>query len=48
MPYQKEHVSIRNRIQKYKPKKVLSNKKKVGEFVIDKTLLKVDSNLVWL
>ena len=36
----RNHVYIRNWIQKYKPKKVLSSKKKVGEFVIDKTLLK--------
>ncbi len=41
----RNHVSIWNWIQKYKPKKIMSKKKKVDEFVVDETLLKIGSEL---
>jgi putative transposase len=44
----RNHVSIWNWIQRFKPKKILQNKKKVSEFIIDETLLKVGNQYVWL
>jgi putative transposase len=41
------HVSIWNWIQKYKPKKI-HRKKKIEEFIIDETQIKVGSELIWL
>ncbi len=41
------HVSIWHWIQKYKPKKS-NKKKKINEFVIDETAVKVGSELIWL
>jgi transposase-like protein len=37
----RNHVSVWNWIQRFKPKKILQNKRKVSEFIIDETLLKV-------
>jgi putative transposase len=42
------HVSIWNWIQKYKPKKIFERKKKIEEFIIDVTLIKIGSELIWL
>jgi putative transposase len=42
------HVSIWNWIQKYHPKKLLSKRKKISEFVIDETLIKIGSEYIWL
>ncbi len=39
------HVSIWNRIQKYKPQKIM--KKKI-EYIIDETVVKAGSELIWL
>jgi putative transposase len=45
----RNHVSIWNWIQKYKPEKSLSEKKKVSEYVIDKTaVIKVGPEYVWI
>src|SRR3954454_20956866 len=44
----RNHVSIWNWIQSYKPQKILQKKKKVMEFIIDETLLKVSNEYVWL
>jgi hypothetical protein len=45
----RNHVSIWNWIQKYKSKKILQNKKKkIQEVIIDETLIKVNSNYVWI
>ena len=44
----RNHVSIWNWIQKYKPQKIIQRKKKVMEFIIDETLLKVSNEYVWL
>ena len=42
----RRHVSIWNWIQKYKPMKLSSKRKKIGEFVIDETLIKVGSEYI--
>jgi putative transposase len=44
----RNHVSIWNWIQRFKPKKILQNKRKVSEFIIDETLLKVGNHYAWL
>ena len=50
LPFVKRnHVSIWNWIQHYRPKKILQRKrKKVQEFIVDETLLKVGSQYVWV
>ncbi len=37
----RSHVAIWKWIQKYHPKKILSKRKRISEFIIDETLLKV-------
>jgi putative transposase len=44
----RNHVSIWNWIQRYNPKKISSKKSKVLEYVIDETLIKIGSKLIWL
>ncbi len=44
----RNHVSIWNWIQKYHPKKLSSKRKKISEFVIDETLIKVGSEYIWI
>ena len=44
----RNHVSIWNWIQRYKPTKILQRRCKLCEFVIDETLIKVGSDYVWL
>jgi putative transposase len=51
LPFVKRnHVSIWNWIQQYRPRKILQRKRrKVQEFIVDdKTLLKVGSQYVWV
>jgi putative transposase len=43
-----DHVFIWNWIQKYKPRKIMSKKKKVEEFVVDEALIKIGFEMVWL
>jgi len=44
----RSHTSIRDWIQKYRPQKLLSKSKRISEFIVDETLIKVGSELVWL
>ena len=46
----RNHVSIWNWIQEYKPKKVLQKKrkKKIGYFIVDETLIKISNQFVWV
>ncbi len=44
----RNHVSIWNWIQKYKPRMMSTHRKKISEFIIDETLIKVGSEYVWL
>jgi putative transposase len=42
------HVTIWKRIQKYHPKKILSKRKRISEFIVDETLVKVGLEYIWL
>src|SRR5256714_10129104 len=43
------YQSIWNWIQqKYRPKKIFERKKKIKEFIIDETLIKIGSELIWI
>ena len=44
----RNHVSIWNWIQRYKPEKIASKRKKIEEYIIDETIIKVGSNYIWL
>jgi putative transposase len=44
----RNHVTIWNWIQKYHPKKISSKRKRISEFIVDETLLKVGSEYIWL
>ena len=44
----RSHTAIRDWIQKYKPKKLSYLRKKIDEYIIDETLIKVGSEYVWL
>ena len=35
-------------MQKYKPQKISNKRKKINEFIIDETQIKVGSELIWL
>ncbi len=35
-------------MQRYKPQKVSSKRKKIKEFVVDETVIKIGSELIWL
>jgi len=43
----RNHVSIWNWIQKYHPRKIISQKRRMSEFIVDETLLQVGSEYVW-
>ena len=42
------HVSIWNWIQHYKPQKLFHRKRGIYEFIVDETLIKVGTELVWV
>jgi putative transposase len=44
----RNHVSIWNWIQRYKPKSIFQIRRTISEFVIDETLIKAGSDYVWL
>ena len=44
----RNHVSIWNWIQKYHPRKIISRKRRISEFILDGTLLQAGSEYVWL
>ncbi len=44
----RSHVAIWNWIQKCHPRKISSKRKKMEEYIVDETLIKVGSKLVWL
>jgi putative transposase len=46
--YKRNHVSIWNWIQKYHVRRISSKRKRISEYIIDETLLKVGSEYVWL
>ena len=44
----RNHVSIWNWIQKYKPQQLSIKRKKISEYIIDETQLKIGSEYIWL
>ena len=44
----RSHVAIRNWIQKCRPRKISSKRKKIEEYIVDETLIQVGSELIWL
>ena len=41
------HTAISDWIHKYQPKRLLSKTKKIDEYIVDETLIKVGSELIW-
>jgi putative transposase len=44
----RNHVSVWNWIQKYKPNKIFQKRNKIQEFIVDETLIKVSNDSVWV
>jgi putative transposase len=44
----RSHTAIRDWIQKYQPEELLSKQKKIDEYIVDETLIKVGSEFIWL
>ncbi|MGD9534984.1 MAG: DDE-type integrase/transposase/recombinase [Candidatus Nitrosocosmicus sp.] len=44
----RSHVAFWKWIQKYKPQKISIKNKSISEFIVDETLVKVGSELIWL
>lgn len=44
----RNHVSIWNWIQHYKPTKIWQKRTKISQFIIDETLIRVGREVVWL
>jgi putative transposase len=44
----RNHVSVWNWIQKYRPKRILKKRKLIAEFIVDETLLKVGNKYAWI
>jgi putative transposase len=44
----RNHISIWKWIQHYKPMKILQKRRKVSEFIIDETLLKIGNQYAWI
>ena len=44
----RSHTAIRDWIQKYQPQRLSSKTKKINEYIVDETLIKVGSEYIWL
>jgi putative transposase len=44
----RSHVSIWKWMQKYKPQQISTKRKKIAEFIIDETQLKIGSQYIWI
>ena len=44
----RSHVAIWKWIQRYGPKKITAKRKRISEFIIDETLLKIGSSYMWI
>ena len=44
----RSHVAIWKWIQRYRPKKITTKRKRISEFIIDETLLKIGSSYMWI
>ena len=45
---EKSRISLELGTKVYKPKKIFESKKKIKEFIIDESLIKIGSELIWL
>ena len=43
----RSHTAISDWIHKYQPKRLISKTKKIDEYIVDETLIKVGSELIW-
>jgi putative transposase len=46
--YKRNHVSIWNWIQKYRPLKLKSTRRRILEYIVNETMLKVGSEYIWI
>ena len=46
--FKRNHVSIWNWIQKYKPLKIQAKKRKILEYIVDETLIKIGPENIWI
>ena len=46
--FKRNHVSIWNWIQKYKPQRISYSRRKITEYIVDETLIKVGAEYIWL
>jgi len=44
----RNHVTIWNWIQNYRPRRIISTKRRISGYIVDETLLKVGSEYIWL
>jgi len=44
----RSHIAVWKWIQKYPLKKIISKRKRISEFIVDETLVKVGSEHIWL
>ncbi len=44
----RSHVAIWNWIQKYHPQRILSQRKRISELIVDERVIKVGSDFIWL
>ena len=44
----RSHVAIWKWIQKYRPKRISSKRKRISEFIVDETAIKAGSECIWL
>lgn len=44
----RSHIAIRDRIQKYKPQKLLSKKRRILKYIVEETLIRVGWEYIWL
>ena len=44
----RSHTAISDWIQRYQPEELFSKRKKIDEYIVDETLIKVGSELIWL
>ncbi len=46
--FKRNHVSIWNRIQKYKPQRISHGRRKIAKYIVDETMIKVGAEYIWL
>ena len=44
----RSHIAVWKWIQRYKPQKIARKRKRISEFIIDETLVKIGSTYMWI